>query len=70
MAEDKKISELSINDNIDGTEEIVEAKNGENFKNTLNQVKDWISEDISINIDGGSANSVYLNEQSIDGGNA
>ena len=70
MAEDKKISELSINDNIDGTEEIVEAKNGENFKNTLNQVKDWISEGISMNIDGGSANNVYLNSQSIDGGNA
>jgi hypothetical protein len=72
MAEDKKISQLSTNDNIDGTEEIVEAKNGGNLKNTLDQIKDWVLQgvDVSRTIDGGAANTVYLNEQSIDGGNA
>ena len=66
----KKISELGLNTSINGSEEIALEKGGSNFKDTFARIRDWISQDISKNIDGGSANSVYLNEQSIDGGNA
>jgi hypothetical protein len=42
MAEDKKISELQENLPIDGSENLVVEKGGNNFKNTFTQLKDWI----------------------------
>ena len=42
MAEDKKISELTENPSINGSEEIAEERGGSNYKNTFTSVKDWI----------------------------
>ena len=39
---DKKISDLQENLPIDGTENIVNQKGTDNFKNTYTQLKDWI----------------------------
>ena len=39
MAEDKKISELTENPSIDGSEEIAEERGGSNYKNTFTDVK-------------------------------
>lgn len=39
---DQKISALTANPSIDGTEEFPVAKGGANFKNTLQELKDWI----------------------------
>ena len=41
MATDKKISELTSNPTINGSEEIAEERGGSNYKNTLQDVKTW-----------------------------
>ena len=49
MAEDKKISQLNQNPNINGSEEIAEERGGSNYKNTLQDLKDWVLEGIAPN---------------------
>lgn len=44
---DKKISALTTNPGIDGTEEMPTSKSGSNFKNTLTALKTWILSAIS-----------------------
>lgn len=43
MTEDKKISDLTPNPSIDGTEEVPTEKGGVNLKNTYIGVRDWMS---------------------------
>lgn len=40
---DKKISQLTTNPGIDGTEEMPTARSGSNFKNTLDALKTWLA---------------------------
>jgi hypothetical protein len=65
---DKKISDLTSNPTITGFEEIPLEKDNENFKNTFNDLKEFIGS--GTNVEGGNASSIYLNSQIIDGGNA
>jgi len=65
---DSTIGNLTENTTIVGTEELAIEKSGSNFKNTFNDLKEFIGS--GINIEGGNASSIYLNSQIIDGGNA
>ena len=69
---DKRISDLPEDINITGGENLVTEEQGGNFRVSLLVVKDWVLTFVNSNsnIDGGSANSVYLSSQVIDGGNA
>lgn len=42
MATDKKISDLTLNPSIDGSEDIPTEKGGSNFKNTYTGLKTWL----------------------------
>tara|TARA_R110000824_G_scaffold53424_1_gene147924 strand:+ start:64 stop:486 length:423 start_codon:yes stop_codon:yes gene_type:complete len=55
MATDKKISDLTQNPTINGSEEIAEERGGSNYKNTLQDVKTWVLEDV---VSGGIVDSV------------
>lgn len=69
----KKISELTQNQTITGTEEMALERNDSNYKNKLSEIRDWIESQINTGVgdlDGGSASTVYLVSQVIDGGSA
>jgi len=46
MATDKKISDLTSNPAISGSEEIAEERGGSNYKNTLEDIKTWVLEGV------------------------
>jgi hypothetical protein len=69
MAEDKKISELTENPSINGSEEIATERGGSNYKNTYEDLKTWIGVGDN-NIEGGNSSSIYLTNQVINGGNS
>lgn len=69
----KKISELTQNQTITGTEEMALERNDSNYKNKLSEIRDWIESQINTGVgdlDGGAASTVYLVSQVIDGGSA
>lgn len=69
----KKISELTQNQTITGAEEMALERNDSNYKNKLSEIRDWIESQINTGVgdlDGGSASTVYLVSQVIDGGSA
>ena len=47
MATDKKISELTLNPTINGSEEIAEERGGSNYKNTLEDVKVFVKDGLN-----------------------
>lgn len=67
MAEDKKISELTQNPNIDGSEEIAEERGGSNYKNTFTALKDWILTFVTTTFIQGVRPLKTVNNESLDG---
>lgn len=67
MAEDKKISELTQNPSIDGSEEIAEERGGSNYKNTFTALKDWILTFVNTTFIQGVRPLKTVNNESLDG---
>ena len=67
MAEDKKISELTENPSIDGSEEIAEERGGSNYKNTFTDLKDWILTFVTTTFIQGVRPLKTVNSETIDG---
>ena len=67
MAEDKKISELTENPSIDGSEEIAEERGGSNYKNTFTDLKDWILTFVTTTFVQGVRPLKTVNSESLDG---
>ena len=67
MAEDKKISELTENPSIDGSEEIAEERGGSNYKNTFTALKDWILTFVNTTFIQGVRPLKTVNNESLDG---
>ena len=67
MAEDKKISELTQNPSIDGSEEIAEERGGSNYKNTFTDLKDWILTFVTTTFIQGVRPLKTVNSESLEG---
>ena len=67
MAEDKKISELTQNPSIDGSEEIAEERGGSNYKNTFTALKDWILTFVTTTFIQGVRPLKTVNNESLEG---
>jgi len=50
MADNKKISELTQNPSINGTEETATERGGANYKNTWNDLKTWVLDGLNIGV--------------------
>ena len=62
MATDKKISELTSNPTINGSEEIAEERGGSNYKNTLQDVKTFVKDGLNTSEVAETTNKKYVTD--------
>jgi len=59
---DKKISDLTENTSINGTEEIAEERGGSNYKNTLQDVKTYVKDGLNTSEVAATTDKKYVTD--------